>query len=65
MSKYKEGDYVAVHGYDKVYIVNTATTDGFVATSIDGKNKLVAIYGRDTMRYASDDEIKSGWVDYG
>lgn len=62
MRNYKEGDYVVVSGYGKVYEVDTANGDGFVAVSTDGLNKVVAIYGRDTIRYATDEEEQTGFV---
>lgn len=62
MSRFKEGDYVVVKGYGKVYEVDTANGDGFVAVSTDGLNKAIAIYGRDAIRYATDEEQQTGFI---
>lgn len=62
MRNYKEGDYVVVRGYGKVYEVNTATREGFVATSTDGLLKIIAIYDREAIRYATDEEQQTGFI---
>ena len=61
MTRFKEGVCVVIDGYNKVYEVETENGDGFVAISVDGMNKVIALYGIDTIRYATDKEESTGF----
>ena len=64
MTRFKEGVCVVIDGYNKVYEVETENGDGFVAISVDGMNEVnevIALYGIDTIRYATDKEESTGF----